>query len=80
MKVLKEAQGARGWCPDSRANQTTPHHTVPYHARAFLPSLTRRHSASYLVCNHRPSQSIIPKPAHQIQTNTKVRLDLKKST
>lgn len=42
MKVLTEAQGARGegLVTDSRANQTTPHHNVPYHARAILPSLT----------------------------------------
>lgn len=53
MKVLTEAQGARGegMVSDGRANQTTPHHTVPYHARAILPSLTpRRCSLPSLHC------------------------------
>lgn len=41
MKVLTEAQGARGegMVSDSSSNQTAPYHTVPYHARAVL-SLT----------------------------------------
>lgn len=42
MKVHTEAQGARGegMVCHSRANHTTPHHTVPYRPRALLPSLT----------------------------------------
>lgn len=40
MKVLTEAQGARdeGMVSDSRANQTTPHHTVPYPTMPELSS------------------------------------------
>lgn len=39
MKVLAEAQGVRGvrMVSISRANQTAPHHTVPYRARTSLP-------------------------------------------
>lgn len=50
MKVLAEAQGARGegMVCRSSANRTTPHHTVIYHPGAFLLSLTPRHSAFYL--------------------------------
>lgn len=88
MKVLTEAQGARGegMVSDCRANQTTPHHTVPYHARPFLPSLTPRDSAPYLactVCLKIHAQGFLRPLSPDlltIQTNTKVRLDLKKST
>lgn len=46
MKVLMEAQGARGW--SAEAAPTEPHHTVIYHPGAFLLSLTPKHSAFYL--------------------------------
>lgn len=88
MKVLTEAQGAReeGMVSDNRANQTTPHHTVLYHARAFLPSLAPRHSAPYLACivclqtQRQVFLSFSSPNLLTIQRNTEVRLDLKKST
>lgn len=37
-----------GMVSDSRAKQTSPHHTMPYHARAFFPSLSFRCSVYFL--------------------------------
>ena len=78
MKVLTEAQGARGWSPT--AEPTKPHHTIPCHTmpELFLPSLTPTPptqtlcsltSLALFVSRHRcrgpPPCSLIPKPPHR---------------
>lgn len=69
MKVHTVALGARGKgvVSDSTTNQTSPHHTVPYHASVYSdPSPTE--TAPFLaciVCLHTGfSQSLISAPDH----------------